>query len=213
MRLRPYMTGVLTLIVLLSGMTGLARADDKESIPFDVYDRDGCVTVWMDLSGLISSHTVDQLKDGIDLILEYEADFSIPRRFFGNRGVARKSAVNQLSYLPVTKEYRLSFPLDSTAARRQFVSLATTFQYLRDSIEICLLPMDSLESEANYRLALKVTTISLTDFNIGAEGGASDDGSSVEFLFRQFLQLTGYGRAEFQTESRPISPAEILPVP
>ncbi len=213
MRLRSYTTGALTIIVLLVGVTGLARADDKQTIPFDVYGRDDCVTVWMDMSGLISSHTVEQLKDGVGVIIEYEADLSIPRRFLGNRRVARETAINQLSYLPVTEEYRLSFPVDSTEPRRQFVSLASTFQYLRDSIELCLLPMDSLESEEHYKLTLKVTTISLTDFNIGAGGGTDNRGSSVEFLFRQFLQLTGYGRTEFQAESRPISPAEILPVP
>jgi hypothetical protein len=87
--------------------------------------------------------------------------------------------------------------------------------YLQDSVEITAIALDSLDQTSRYAVELSITSIVLSDLNLArreASRGESD-GSPVQFLFRQFLNLTGYGSREYQTKSRSFSPDEIGPQP
>ena len=61
-----------------------------------------------------------------------------------------------------------------------------------------------------YVLKIKLTCISLTNFNLAADNDRSEEpGSPVKYLFAQFLRLTGFGRDEYTIETRPFSLSEI----
>jgi hypothetical protein len=200
------------LLVLVSGLLVSPVVADEPELTYDIYSRDGQLTIWVDLSPFIDGPTVSRLKDGIDVLIECQVSLQIPRRFFGDKQVTRKSQTTRLSYRGVTEEFRMTHGFESKDSVITFVSLALLFQYFRDSVEIGLCPLDSLDNQERYVLGLDITTISLTDFNLAPEGDSSDEAESpLRYLFRQFLNLTDYGRNDYSTKSRPFSIDEISP--
>lgn len=201
------------LILVLGLLVPRLSAEDLD-LSYDIYSRDRKLAVWVDLSPFIDAAAVSRLKDGIDVLLECQVSLSIPRRFFGDNLVARSSTTRRLSYRGVTEEFLATEVKDPDQSTLSFVSLASLYHHFRDSIEIDLVYLDSLETQERYVLSLDVTTISLTDFNLAPTDKSSDDGESpLRFLFRQFLNLTEYGREEYSAKSRPFSLDEIGPEP
>lgn len=201
-------------LILVTGLIGSVSAEDEDEIAYDIYRRDNRLTVWLDLSSYLTERTVIRLRDGIDLLVEYRLMLEVPRRFFGDRRVAKQSEGYKISYRPVSEDWLLSALDVEEQQSRRFMSLASLYQFLQDSVEFDLIGLDSLDSESRYTLAIEITTVSLTDFNRLSDGrfqGESD--SPLRYLFRQFLSLTGHGRSEHATKSRPFSVPEILEGP
>ena len=212
-RLLRLIKSAVVLAVVLGLVAPRLAAEDLD-LSYDIYSRDQELVVWVDFSPFIDGAAVSRLKDGIDVLLECRVSLSIPRRFFGDNLVARSSTARRLSYRGVTEEFLATEVQAPDQPTLSFVSLASLYQYFRDSIEIDLTSLDSLEAQERYVLSLDVTTISLTDLNLAPTDESSDDGESpLRFLFRQFLNLTEYGREEYSTKSRPFSLDEIGPEP
>jgi hypothetical protein len=194
--------------------SGVAAEDDYE-INYDAYVKGSCLTVWLDLAPLISSQSVQRLRDGVDLAIECRAELGTPRRFWGDRSIATHNRYLRLSHREVTSDFLLTTPGDSLAhPDRRFGSLATLHAYLRDSVDLCVAALADLDSDQRYFLSLSVTTISMFDINIDNPKTDSDESESpVKFLFRQFLLLTDYGREQYSTRSSEfqISDLEIGP--
>ena len=186
------------LVVFLLGWLALsAAAGDQEEISYDIYSRNGCLAVWVNLAPYITAKSVSQLKDGIDLVVEYQLTLRIPKRFFGHQHVASKTGALHLAYRPATEDYMLTSLEESNRADRQFISLAALHQHLADSMETCLVALDSLDYKSRHTLTLKVTTVSLTNINLASDGNPGEEtGSALKYLFRQFLVLTGYGLSD-----------------
>jgi len=211
-RLISGLSGPGASLLLAIGLLVTPVAAEEIDLAYDIYSRDSQLNVWVDLSPFVDAPTVDRLEDGIDVLLECQVTLGIPRRFFGDKLVARRSDTRRLSYRSVTEEYIVNDLLNPDSPPLSFASLASLFQHFRDSIEIELVPMDSLESQERFVLTLDITTISLTDLNIAPQGESGDDEESpLRFLFRQFLSITNYGRVEYKTKSRPFSLDEIEP--
>jgi hypothetical protein len=158
--------------------------------------------VWLDLAPFISSRTVKQLRDGIDLELEYRVTLLKPKRWYGDDEVSSASGAIRLSYQKITGEFRLA-GMDTAQTPGTFPSLAGLYRYLTDSIEVCVTRIDRLDRTRIHVADLKVTAISLTDLNLSEELVAgSGPASPFRYLFRQFLLLTDYGRREYQVRSR-----------
>jgi len=203
----------LPLALALGLLAESAPADDLE-LSYDLYSRDKQLTVWVDLSPFADASTVARLEDGIDVLLECQASLSVPRRFFGDKLAARKTTTRRLSYRSVTEEFLVTDLQGQDETTLSFASLASLFQHFKDSIEIVLAPLDSLKARERYVLTLDITTISLTDLNLGPTEASRDESESpLRFLFRQFLDITDYGRSEYSTRSRPFSLDEIEPEP
>ena len=204
----------LVLFVLAVNAPSAAAADEFPGDAYYIFKKGPCLTVWCDLSATLNAKAVKQLKDGIDLAVEGRFNLSIPRRIFGNHQVAQLHFLHKLSYRALTGEYHLLDLQDTTKPELSFLSLAGLYQYLRDSVELCLVKIDSLDDEDQYELSLKITTVSLTDFNsIQGESGEGGGESPLGFLFRQFLDLTSYGRQEYETKSRAFTLDELETVP
>ena len=206
------LSSFLPPLVMAAGLqVSLARADEID-LSYDLYSHDKQLTVWVDLSPCVDAAIVARLKEGIDVLLDCQVSLSVPRRFFGDNLVARKAETRRLSYRGVTEEFLISDSVGPDGIFLSFASLASLYQHLRDSVEIDLISLDSLETQERYVMTLNVTTISLTDLNLApAEGYSEDSESPLRFLFRQFLDLTDYGRSEYTTKSRPFSLGEVGP--
>lgn len=199
------------LILLIVLIAGIALAESDIELAYDIFDRSDTVTVWIDLSPFLTSAQVSRLNDGIDLLFQYDLRLAIPRRLWGDVTTTEKQEAVRMSYHVVTKEYELSSTFAGWNDRR-FPSLAQLSGFLADSINAPLLPMDSLDVGKRYTLELKVTTIALTGFNPTPEtADSSGTDSPLQFLFKKFLALTGFGRKEYSAKSRPFSKSEILP--
>jgi hypothetical protein len=199
---------VLALLAI-SACVGSAGAQEI-GLSYDIFDRAGYVTVWLDLAPFLGSRAVDQLKEGIDLIFECQVTLGIPRKLYGDRRIARSTHSPLIRYRPVTEDFTLEFLNDSGQGQRQFISLAGLHQFLHDSLEIPLASLDSLDSRERYVADVQVVSISLTDINIGTDRDSPQESESpVRFLFRQFLDVTSYGREESQARSRPFALSEL----
>lgn len=205
-------TVALCTLLLFSLLTEYSvRADSDIDIRYDIFSRGDTIMVWLDLSPFLTSAQISRLNDGIDLLFQTELRLAVPRRLWGDVTTAETQQALRMSYHVVTKEYALSATI-SDWDERLFPSLAQLSSFLADSINAPLVPMDSLDRGKHYTLDLKVTTIALTGFSPSPEAtDSSYSESPLQFLFKKFLSLTGFGRREFETKSRPFSKSEILP--
>ncbi|MBU0984430.1 MAG: hypothetical protein KKA42_11205, partial [candidate division Zixibacteria bacterium] len=135
----------------------------------------------------------------------------IPRKFLGDNVITRARHRLRITYRPVSESFELQNSLSPTAPPRTFLSILSLRNHLRDSVEIRLLPMDSLNPESHYVLHLEITSISLTDINLAPSEESREATSPLTYLFRSFLEATGYGRRDYETRSRPFSLSETNP--
>ncbi len=202
---------IATVLILTS--PGLSGEDDPE-IDYDIYIRDTCLTVWVDMTRFLTSRAMERLKEGVDLAIECRASLVIPRKFWGDRLVAEQSRVLRLSYHKLTDDFILNPEGKASEPPIRFGSMAGLFQLLRDSITICLATPDQLDASGRHAVQLRVTAISLTDLNLAEEISAEDGSDSpIRYLFCQFLRLTNYGRDEYSTRSRSFSVPELEVAP
>jgi hypothetical protein len=209
MKLARYIAPVLLVLGSVS-IGGSVRADDAD-INYDIYVRDSTILVWIDLAPFLSSDDIEQLRDGIDIVLSCRLELAVPKRFFGDHQVTKTERSFRLSHRPVTEDF-IVLPADtSRPSPGPLVSLGSLYRYLRDSIEIPLLPMNLMAPDRFHTLQITISSIILTDFNLERppDKVAESDESPVRYLFRQFLSLTGYGSKEYRTKSRPLTLDEI----
>jgi len=202
------------LVVLLLLAPGPARPqsgpENDPEIYYDLFVRDSCLTVLVDLGPFLTPRAIDRLHDGIDLAVNCRADLVVPRRFWGDRLAVRRERTVRLSYRKITDDYLLDPGDHQERERLPFSSLDDLYLFLGDSIEICLSRMRELDRGSRHALDLKITTISLTDLNLAeATGDSPGDDSPVRYMFRQFLKLTDYGRREYSAKSRSFSLSEL----
>jgi len=205
----PFWTLILAYLL---AATPIAARDKSEPVEYDIFQRGGRLSVWLNLAQYLSSRRVEQMKEGIDLAIEYRLILSRPKRIWGAEEVAKSSGLVKIGYRIVTEDFSLSAGKFDLGDDRHFVSLARLHQFLSDSIVIDLATYKELDRRRRYVLKIKLTCISLTNFNLAADNDSSEEpGSPVKYLFTQFLRLTGFGRDEYTIETRPFSLSEISP--
>ena len=189
-----------------------AASDRDQEIEYEIFLQDGQVTVSLDLAGFITSGRVERMKDGVDMALEYRLVCSRPKRFWGAEKVSQVTGLLRLGYRLVTEDFYVRKGDPGAQDERHFATLAPLHQLLSDSIIEHLTDYDELDNRKRYEVEIGVTCISLTDLSLPPAGTASEGSESpVEYLFRQFLELTGYGRDEYRAKSRAFSPLELEP--
>jgi hypothetical protein len=201
-------SALLWLALMVLGPSA-SQADDPE-LNFDIFIQDSCLTVWLDLAPLLNARALDRLESGVDLVLECRAALKIPRRLWGDRNVTVQASSLHLSYRKITKEYLITFEDSLPGALIKAESMPVLYQFLRDSVTLRLSDLSELDPEKRYTLDLRVTSISLTDFNLAEQVGADDESDSpLRYLFHQFLKITDYGRREYSAGSRPFALSEL----
>jgi len=202
----------LLILVPLLAARPIAARDKPEPVEYDIFQREDRLTVRLNLAQYLSTRRVEQMKEGIDLAIEYRLVLSRLKRFWGAEEVAKAGGLVKFGYRIVTEDFSLSAGRLGLGDDRHFVSLARLHQFLSDSIVVDLAAYKELDRRRRYVLKIKLTCISLTNFNLAADNDSSEEpGSPVKYLFAQFLRLTGFGRDEYTVETRPFSLSEISP--
>ena len=202
----------LLILVPLLAARPIAARDKPEPVEYDIFQREDRLSVRLNLVQYLSSRRVEQMKEGIDLAIEYRLVLSRPKRFWGTEEVAKAGGLVKIDYRIITEDYSLSAGRLGLRYDRHFISLARLHQFLSDSIVVDLSAYKELAPRRRYVLKIKLTCISLTNFNLAADNNSSEEsGSPVKYLFAQFLRLTGFGRDEYAVETRPFSLSEISP--
>ncbi|MFZ5979572.1 MAG: DUF4390 domain-containing protein [Candidatus Zixiibacteriota bacterium] len=208
-RVRPI---IAIFFLLLLPLCPSLSASDRDDFEYDIFCRDTALTVWIDLSFYLSEINRNKLAEGIDLALEIELTLVVPRRFWGSTSIARQSEIMKISYHRITENYLLSSSEKQPDRNRRFLAFDKLFDYLSDSVMVILTPFDSLDNQKRYTLEIKITGITLTALNlISGDDQDEDNQTALKSLFKEFLNLTGYGRKEFKVKSRPFSLEEIFP--
>jgi hypothetical protein len=188
-----------------------AASDGDLEIDYEIFLQGDQVAVSLDLARLITSARVERLKEGVDIAVEYRLLLSRPRRIWGTEKVSEVTGLLRLGYRLVTEDFYLRDEYRAPEDERHFPTLAPLHQFLSDSIVERLTDYEELDTGKRYELEITVSCISLTDFNVPPTGASREPESPVKYLFRQFLQLTGYGRDEYSAKSRAFSPLEWEP--
>ena len=204
--------GALITLLLLLTAPKIYGAEESEQIDFDIYQKDSLMVVWVDLSPLLTSKRTTQLKDGIDIALEYQLTLLRPKRFWGSHREARVSGVLHLGYRVITDDYFVAQALSRPALDRSFLSLGDLHKFLTDSITIDLASLDSLDRNKRYFIEMAMTCVSLTSLNVTDESDTDESGKSpIRWLFREFLDFTNFGSQDYAFQSRLFSLAELSP--
>jgi len=205
---------VITFLILPLTVCPSLAAFDKKDFDYDIFRRDTALTIWMDLSFYLSKINQKKLTEGIDLALEYQLTLAVPKRFWGSNTVSRRTGIVKISYHRITEDYLLTSTENQPECDRRFIAKDKLLQFLSDSVFIALAPFDSLDRQKKHTLEIKLTGITLTALNLLSENDNTEDSQTpLKSLFKQFLNLTGYGRKEFTVNSRPFSLDEIYPEP
>ena len=197
---------LLAVVVIFFIGSAQLRADELEALDFDIFRSNGAVALRLDLAPLISSNRVEQMNEGIDMAIDCQLSLRRPRKLWGSETILEKHKLLKVGYRLVTEEYRLGELTRPGIAERTFISLAKLHQYLADSVIVSLGDIDKLDKQNRYYIDLKLTCISLTSFNLAADAKSGNNSESpVKFLFRQFLDVTNFGREDYELRSRPFS--------
>lgn len=194
--------------ILLFGLTPRIAADDRPDPEFDLLRTNGQLVVLLDLAPFISAHEVELLKDGLDHTIRYQLDLVRPRRIWGAETKAVRKGRIKISYRLLTSDFQLVDSRADTVSERTFRSLAKLHRFLADSIHIPVATLDSLDEDHYYVMEIKI--ICLTPGIALLTGDRPDKSTSpVGYLFGKFLDISGYGRSEQETKSRPFRISEI----
>ncbi len=202
---------LLLATLLWFSIPGVTNAQSVESLDFDIFRAKDSLTVWIDFQPLLNAERVDQMKQGIDLAVQYELTLMKPRKLWGAQKTDNCSRAFKLGYRIVAENYFLSTELTPTDSDRYFITLSALAEFLTDSIQTALCSIDSLDESDKYYLDLRITTITLTALNLASEDtpAQGQDQSPIKYLFRKFLEVTDFGREEYQFKSRLFSLDEI----
>jgi len=207
----------LSITLLGFSLTALfatpALADDFPA-EYDIFVKDNALTIWTDLSDLVGTTEIEDLHDGIDLLFDCKFRLLAPRRFFGDRLVASAAFSLRISQRPLTEDFVLIDDLTGDSLGPPLVKTSQLLSYLRDSLFTRVMALDSLDRDRRYRPEFRLDVISLTLLNLtDREQSAQGRGESpVRFLFRKFLDISGYGRRGFQTKTRSFRLGELTAV-
>ncbi|RKX28909.1 MAG: hypothetical protein DRP47_03145 [Candidatus Zixiibacteriota bacterium] len=205
-RRRGSPTQIVTLILLCIVVPATANSEDH--INADIYIDNDSVEVWVDLSGLVSSERIELLKEGIDFALECRVDFLRPRRFWGSAQISQASKAMVIGYHLLAEEFSVTFSTTDTMMKvHRFASLAGLHHFLADSVEIPVISLDSIETDRRYYVEIAVMCISMTSLNIASLSKTND--TPLKFLFRQFLNITNYGREKLAVSSDLFRPSDL----
>ena len=199
---------LLAVVVLFS-----APAPDghsAEQLDFGVFDNEPRLAAWLDLAPLVSTSRVDKIRDGIDLLIDFQLTLKRPRRLWGAETVEVKGGMVKIGYRIVTEDFVLQTSGKDFQQSGRFVTLAGLHRFLTDSIVVDMIDYTRLYSLSRYFLSLELTCISMTGYNLAPRSDSlKGDRSPLEYLFRHFLKLTGFGRESFSGRTLPFSPAEV----
>ena len=203
-----HLTRLLAVAVLF-----IAPAPDghsAEQLDFGVFDNEPRLAAWLDLAPLVSSTRVDNIRDGIDLVIDFQLTLKRPRRLWGAETVEVKGGTVRIGYRIVTEDFVLQTGGKDFQQSGRFATLAGMHRFLADSVVIDLTDYARLDSLSRYYLNLELTCISMTGYTLAPRSDSlRNDESALEYLFRHFLKLTGFGRESFSGRTLPFSPAEV----
>lgn len=197
---------ILAVVTILADP--VRAADAKLPLDFDIFSRHDSLIVWVNLAPLVSSRRLEEMKQGIDLGIEWDLSLQRPKRFWGAENIAEVSGVKQIGYRIVTEDFSISASLADSVVERKFISLSQLHLFLSDSVLVPLCPLTELDHHKRYYIDLSLTCISLTSINLATDAGERSD-SPLRTLFGTFLELTDFGREEYGVKSRSFSLSEI----
>ncbi len=201
--------GLTALLISILGLRS-TYAGEKPEIEFDILTVNDSLGVWLDLSDLVNSQVISQLKEGVQFAVKTDLALQRSRRLWGHRNIGTVDHLLTVGYRSLTEDYQMHLGDNDSTGHRLFPSLAGLHRYLADSIIVSIGPLSDLDMELYYDLQIRIAVISLTKINLvfDPDRGLGPP-SMVGFLFRRFLELTGFGQEELLIRSRPFTLSEI----
>ena len=198
---------VLAVMIILWFSATVHSAEIPE---FGVQDNEPYLGAWLDLSPLVTQSRVDKIRDGVDLLVDFNLNLNRPKKLFGAETVISQHGIVQIGYRIVTEDFIVRLAGDGLKGTGRFASQAELHRFLTDSIMVDLIEYSELDSLERYRLKMDLACISLTGLILGSPPDSSGkDESALKYLFRHFLKITGFGRDSYSGETMPFSPAEV----
>lgn len=163
------------------------------------------------LDQLLKESIINQLNEGIDHIFDIKVGLFRPKRFWGEKKIYENKCSYRINYQIITKDYSIIryYKNDSTVIAVN--SILNLFKFLNNEISFPAAPLDSIETSREYFVKIQINMVTMTSFNIKSESGQTDaESSPVTYFFEKFLEITNFGREEYETRSRNFTPKELL---
>lgn len=191
------------LILIIVGISNFAYAGEADWLEFDLYKKSDSLMVQLYLDQLLKEPIINQLNEGIDHIFSIKIGLFRPKKFWGEAKISERKTSYRISYQIITKEYTIVRYRENDSTVISVNSILNLFKYLNNEIEIPTTSLDSLESQRQYFVEIQINMVTMTSFNIKSETGQNESESSpVTYFFEKFLEITNFGREEFNTRSR-----------
>ena len=165
------------LVLLLAGLTWLARAEDAVRYAEIVPAEDGYV-VNADVTLELNPRLVEAVMRGVSLYFSAEFVIESPRWYWFDAQVAQQRLEFRLSYHAITRSYRLSVG----NFHQSFDTLEGAMRTLQRIRNWHILPLDGLTEGRSYQAALRVrldtsllprpfqvTTVGSRDWSVGTD--------------------------------------------
>ena len=204
---------VLPLAAMFYLLIPIDSYASTDEITFDLSADSSSISVWIDLSYLLSNRSVELLNDGVEYVAEVSLELVRPRRLFGSKQITESFNHLHIKHHLITKEYQLDIIISKKAANTlRFTSLGSLHRFLADSVIFVLNHELDISSSRRYEVNLSITSILLTSFSLTSSGEKSAKSeSALHYLFTEFLDFTGYGRETISTRSRSFRLSELSP--
>jgi len=190
--------------------TPSSRANEVDQLEYGIQRSNGHLQSWVDLSALVTSQWLENLREGVDYLIAYDIALLRPRRLWGAENMANTTGYIRISYRIITEDYLVEGPSSDSTASRSFVSLPKLHAFLADSVVVNVALVDSLNIDIRYILEVELDCArsSIVDFVTGRDDPGQSE-SPMKYLFKKFLQVTGQGRNIYKFKSEPFSLTEI----
>jgi len=203
------MSAVLIAGWLVMVLPIVGHAQQSELIDYTIGQREDSLAVWLDLAGYLSTKRLELMDEGLEFLLEYQITLSTPKRLFGSTDIAESGSLVRFGYEIVTETFYLLPSSGDSPDQTRFSSLAGLHRHLADSTAVSLCPIESLDKELSYQLEIRVNCVSHATLVPGLGQSIGSGNSPISFLFRKFLQCTGFGQESQTVQSEHFKLSEI----
>lgn len=195
---QPLRTLVCCILVGITLVAGAVSGDQLDSMEYSLFVAESTLFVQPDLSPIITTNLVRSLRDGLDSRIDCQISLQRPRRILGVDDIVTLRQSLTLNYDLASSVYRVRSGTGDDSVHL-VGSLAHLHRFLADSLTFGVIPIDSLDADAYYRIQITIACVRQTVLNsLTDEDNAS---SALMYFFCRFLAVTDYGRTEFRVST------------
>ncbi len=200
--------GAIFVSMIFCALISGTYADDESIVfDYDIYGANDSITVWLDLTPILTQPVLEDLLAGLDIFLSLRFKIEKPQKLFGHKTIYELKTALLLTHNLTKDNYNIRYSLNSQSAS-SFLNQMDMSDYLADSLQVKLIPLDQFNTDERYRLNIEILSRSISpskvnqipEFSYGT-GQSSEDDSFLGSALNKFLEIIGFGENTYHFTS------------